>query len=74
MFFRSLGVSCMAFDVLDDESDEEVPLAIPLNPNDESDEEVPLAIPLYPNADGISFVVHYYFCLRVKSALLLLSI
>jgi len=28
---------------------------------DDSDEEVPLAIPLYPNADGTSFVLHYFF-------------
>jgi hypothetical protein len=29
--------------------------------DDDSDEEIPSAIPLYPNADGISFVLHYSF-------------
>lgn len=33
MFFLSLGISSMAIDVSDDESDEEVPQAIPLLPN-----------------------------------------
>ena len=43
-------------------------------PDDESDEEVPLAIPLYPNADGICSVVHNSCCFRVKNDLLLSSI
>ena len=43
-------------------------------PDDESDEEVPLAIPLYPNADGICCVVHNSGCFRVKNDLLRSSI
>jgi len=42
--------------------------------NNESDEEILLAVPLYPNADGISFVVHNNCCFRVKTDLLLSSI
>ena len=42
--------------------------------DDESDEEVPLAIPLYPNADGICCVVHNSGCFRVKNDLLRSSI
>jgi len=38
LFFLSFGISSIAIDVSDDESDE----------------EVPQAIPLYPNTDGIS--------------------
>jgi hypothetical protein len=55
LFFLSLGISSIAIDVLDDESDE----------------EVPQAIPLYPNADGISLFYKAILFLRVKIAFLL---